>query len=83
MSVAGVRNATARARDDHQLARFVFHPPGRYSSRQCVGDHLRGKVWLGREPFVLGHARQLTTGLVTSSGLGQVEAPVDERVPAG
>lgn len=57
-------------------------PPGRDSGGQRVRNHLRGQVRLGREPGLVRDAGLVAAVRIAGPGLGQVEAPIDERVPA-
>jgi hypothetical protein len=62
---------------------LIAGDPGRRGARiQGPADHGPGQPGLGREHRPFGDARRGAPGLITGPGPGQVQFPVDQRVPA-
>ncbi len=57
------------------------HPRRRHPGVQCQADHGRGQLGLGRKANLLGHASRPHTVGIVGPRPGQVQLPVNHRVP--
>jgi len=71
-------SAQARVGAVHLIA---GDPGGRNARAQSPGDHVAGQSRLGREPPLARNARCGAPARVSGPGPGQIQFPVDQRVP--